>query len=332
MNNALSLEDAIALYQDREDIVEIYVYEDNKEGMKENGSKVILIIEGLVARDVNAATNYSGRTALIYASLYGYIEIVKALIEKGADTYSIQTYVNIQDKDGNTALHKASLGGHTEIVKYLIEQGALVNAQDKDGITALMRASRWGYLEVVKVLVENGALVNAQDEDGETALMNASENYRNLEVIKVLVENGADTYSIQTYVNAQDKDGRTALIYASSNRFLGVVKYLMEKGADTSQMTTVHWASLGWIEKVKESLKNSNVNDRDIWGRTALINASSKGHLEVVKYLIEKGADIHAKNNYGKTALDMAKDKKNTEVVEYLESKGSTTGVQTYTE
>ena len=71
----------------------------------------------------------------------------------------------------------ASQNGHLEIVKLLIEKGANINAQDDDDWTALMDASRKGHLEIVKLLIANKiANINAQDNYGRTALMFASQN------------------------------------------------------------------------------------------------------------------------------------------------------------
>jgi ankyrin repeat protein len=66
-----------------------------------------------------------------------YSEMVKALIDKGAD-------VNAKDKDGQTALMLAAGGGYTEIVKALIEKGADVNAKNNTGDTALSLAKKGG--------------------------------------------------------------------------------------------------------------------------------------------------------------------------------------------
>ena len=66
---------------------------------------------------VNAKDEYSGRTPLIMATVNGHIEIVKALLGKGAD-------VSVKDADGWTALMFAQEYGHAEIERLLKEAGA----------------------------------------------------------------------------------------------------------------------------------------------------------------------------------------------------------------
>ena len=78
--------------------------------------------------------------------------------------------INAKDRDGWTALIWASCKGDLEIVKLLVESGADIDAKDNDGWTALMRASWRGYLEIVQYLVEIGADINIKNKDGKTAL------------------------------------------------------------------------------------------------------------------------------------------------------------------
>ena len=65
--------------------------------------------------------------------------------------------MNMVDKYGITALHIASIWGYSEIVKILIEAGTNVNVVNVDGRTALQRASFFGYSEIVKMLEKAGA-------------------------------------------------------------------------------------------------------------------------------------------------------------------------------
>ncbi len=119
--------------------------------------------------DINA--RYEDSTALIDAVDCGNVEIVKYLIENGADTE------NMNNIWGNTALMKIANSVCIkeseiciEIAQYLLDNGANINAKTCNGWTALMYASSYGYLDMVKFLVKNGADINAITNEGYTAL------------------------------------------------------------------------------------------------------------------------------------------------------------------
>jgi hypothetical protein len=113
--------------------------------------------------DINDYVNDYGMTALLLASMYEHIDIVRLLLEKGAD-------VNIKDENGYNALMWASVRGYTDIVRLLLENGADINLQNENGYTALMLASVSGITEIVRLLLEKGADVNIRDEYGNATL------------------------------------------------------------------------------------------------------------------------------------------------------------------
>ncbi|XP_078668915.1 myotrophin-like [Branchiostoma floridae x Branchiostoma belcheri] len=83
--------------------------------------------------DVNS--EIGGRMPIHYAADYGQLDIIKVLLEKGAD-------VNKQDKHGISAVLAAIWEGHTECVKYLLEKGARKDGKAPDGTTYLDCAER----------------------------------------------------------------------------------------------------------------------------------------------------------------------------------------------
>ncbi|CAK9040607.1 unnamed protein product [Durusdinium trenchii] len=150
------------------------------------------------------------------AAAQGYLEVVRLLLEAGADK-------NAANQDGATALIKAAANGHLEVVRVLLEAGADKIAAKQDGAAALMIAAQNGHLEAVRALLEAGADKIAAKQDGAAALMIAAQN-GHLEVVRALLEAGADK-------NAAMQNGATALIMAADNGHLEVVRVLLDAGA-----------------------------------------------------------------------------------------------------
>ena len=96
------------------------------------------------------ARDERGRTALHWASDNRHPDIVKMLIDTGADL-EIQ-----EDEDGNTAFALASFNGHSDIVRMLIDAGSDLYARDRYGRTALRWASIEGHSDIVRMLREAG--------------------------------------------------------------------------------------------------------------------------------------------------------------------------------
>ncbi|MCW8038361.1 ankyrin repeat domain-containing protein [Acinetobacter entericus] len=81
----------------------------------------------------------------------------------------------------------------------------------------------------------------------------------------------------------------------------------------------VYWSSLGELAEVEKSLANgADVNSADEEGYSALHAAAENGYLDVVKLLVEKGADVQHKTQY--TALELAEMAGNDDVAAYLKS------------
>ena len=85
-------------------------------------------------------TNVEIRTAqdespLMMASLKGHLDLVRKLIERGADV----------NKPGWAPLHYAATNGHLQIMELLLEENAYIDAASPNGTTPLMMAAQYGY-------------------------------------------------------------------------------------------------------------------------------------------------------------------------------------------
>ncbi|XP_003743460.1 ankyrin repeat, SAM and basic leucine zipper domain-containing protein 1 [Galendromus occidentalis] len=142
----------------------------------------------LAGIDINSMLN-GGWTALMYACSYGEDEIVKYLVDNGADAHS--------HKDMFTALMAACASRRDceprllQCCEYLLEYGADVNAAERHLMTPLMFASRENRPNIVAFLLENGADINAKDCRHWTPLCIAA-YAGNISVLNLLLNHGAD--------------------------------------------------------------------------------------------------------------------------------------------
>lgn len=280
------------------------------------------------------AVDMNRETVLMKGAKSGNLEVVKLLVNRGIK-------VKAKDVGGFTALIYAAKSGNLEVVKLFVGKGLDVNVTTKGGSTALMYAAESGNLEVVKFFVGKGLNVRAKTKRGDTVLMFAAKS-RNPEIVRFLVDKCLD-------VNAKTKNGRTALMYAATSGNVEVAKLLMDKGADAhakmnfGDTVLMYAAESGSLDLVKLVLdKGVDVNAKDTTGNTALRYAvgTKLGDLnddmhvyyestgqsvdpEIVKLLIEKGADVNAENDLGQTVLMGAAKGRHPEVLRILVDKGA---------
>lgn len=232
-----------------------------------------LLIEA--GADVNARETWGGTTALMWAVSEGHVEAARLLIAAGADVNARSNFVaaaNGRGFEGRTPLADSA---DAKVVEFA-----------SGWLTPLMLAAREGHLEVSRVLVGAGADVNATAGDGKTALALAIFN-GNYETASFLVDSKAD-------VNKADAQRFTPLFYAVDRRN-------METAPNFPWMVTLD--PLPLIRKMLDAGANPNalVNNTPrarmregsprIVFATALMRAAFAGDLELVKLLLEHGAD-----------------------------------------
>ena len=305
--------------------------------------------------DVNETTQSFvsyGRTPLMYAAGEGRLDVVKYLIDHGADVRKKARY-------GRTALYYASVRGHIDILLHLIDHGADVNKKDSRNIrTALHHASERGDLKVVEALLSKDAKIDVEDGDYCTPLMLAA-GRRHIDILLYLINRGAD-------VNKKDGRGRTALHYASERGDFKVAEALLSKGAidekawnqctplmlaaerghidillhlinhgadvnkkDGRGRTALHYASERGDFKVAEALLSKGAIDEKAWNQcTPLMLAAERGHIDILLYLINRGADVNKKDGRKRTALHYASTRGKMRVIEALLRKGAEIDVE----
>ena len=270
-----------------------------------------------------------GTTPLMYAAAIGSAESLKMLLDAGAD-------VNAKNGLDVTPLHFA--GSDLVKVRLLVEAGANVNAVSKSGRTALITVSGTpASVETVKLLLSKGADPQVADRLQATALIQAAQA-NDSDTLRLLLSKAHD-------INGGDRLGFTPLFYAAGHGNLAAVKLLIEKGADVnraiasditvrngkiaiSNMTPLMTAPMSSPEVVQTLIKaGAKVNARDVRGMTPLMFAvaSDNPNLEIIRALIDAGADKAIKSTDNELARDWALKYNDAEVVKLFGLSGSVT-------
>ncbi|MED4583417.1 ankyrin repeat domain-containing protein [Brevibacillus choshinensis] len=152
-------------------------------------------VKDLLEKDASLANteNEEGLTPLGYAAHFGHVDVVRLLLEKGADVQAV-SHSKIAYIPSNTALHAAIAGeGDVEVVGLLLASGANTNTFDSNGHTCLHTAAFHDkHIEIIRLLIAHGAQVNepAKNEGRQTPLALALEK-GNAHVVELLRQHGA---------------------------------------------------------------------------------------------------------------------------------------------
>ena len=254
---------------------------------------------------------------LFDAAERGCLELAERFVAAGAD-------ISARDRFGNTALNIAASMGHKDVIGFLIGQGSNILKPNLAGSTPLLRAVENDRRRAAKLLLKAGADPNIGNLKGIQPLTAAAFN-GNDRMVALLLEHGADP-------THKDRTGKMAIIYAAGKGFAGIVEQLLDAGvsvdaADVHDLTPLMWAA-GHTNDVpaKEALatidllisKGAAIDRQDDRGRSALMIAAERGHVGVVRHLMEAGADPLAKDRNGKRADDLAANESVRRLLESL--------------
>lgn len=259
------------------------------------------VITKLVGKGaVVGMTNKFGMTALHHGAVHGGADVIQSLLDAGADP-------NQPDDAGRLPLHWTATKGHVEGAKALIAGGAKPTGGDKEGFTPLHRCCQeepqpksgdepedsykekldLAKAEVAKLLIAKGASLAATESKGHQTPLHLSSLTGLAAVTGVLLDGGAS-------VNVINRIGQTPLIYAVIEQHIGVIKLLINAGANVNQGNYLHsdWAALHWAalsdnpEVVKAVLEKEGAkNVKDASGRYPVTLAEEHGKGRVVEML-----------------------------------------------
>jgi ankyrin repeat protein len=126
----------------------------------EKSLKTAKLLIDIPSIDLNKS-NVANETAVMLASLGGYEDLVKDLIDK----YDVEL-----NKPGWTALHYAAINGRVSLIQYLLDHHAYIDALSPNGTTPLMLAARAGHIQAVKLLLDRGAEMSLKNAVGMTVI------------------------------------------------------------------------------------------------------------------------------------------------------------------
>jgi ankyrin repeat protein len=263
---------------------------------------------------------YLNLTLLHVATSNNSADVARLLVEHGAD-------LNARNLGGETPLHLAARLRDTSIALLLLDHGADANPRDSDGDTPLMKAAmECSAKGMVELLVSHGADVNAKNNAGEAPLLLATRvaqtnipgqtppefanriaEMNRSPVVEFLLMHGAD-------VNAQTNRGETALTVAMKKRNDTIADLFRSHGAKRSDMPTYadleDAANAGDVATLRGLLAKlrdrSLVNWRNEYGAGLLWGAAAQNRPEIVKLLLENGADPKLTTKNGETPLHEA--------------------------
>ena len=251
-------------------------------------------------------------TVLMTASRTGVNEVVKALISAGANVNARESW------RGQTALMWAAAEGNKKVLEYLISAGADVSARSDAGFTPLLFAAREGRTSIVKSLIENGAPVNEALPSREA----------------IVTENG---------MSSAAQTGMTPLLLAIGSAHFETASVLLDLGANPNA-APLGWApihQITWIRKAGQAGSNNpapqgsgkigsleftkklvesgadinakvtkrppvGVSDLNMRGGTAFLLAARTADVDLMRLLVDLGADPHETNDDLSTPLMVA--------------------------
>ena len=241
--------------------------------------------------DPNAAQP-DGLTALHWAALNDKLGIAEILLYAGA---AISPVTRI---GGYTPLHLASQSGHGEVVRKLLEAGANANAYTSTGVSSLHFAAQADAAEAIRALIEHGAEVDARDTfSSRTPLMFAAYRGA-VDATQALVRADADlsaTTDVKDYVEISaaantDRARRNRIRAAAEPPEPESDREQPRGGNNNSRRANSSRAPC--VAPGLPEIRSSTEQIGQQGGFAALHFAAREGHIEAARLLMEAGADI----------------------------------------
>jgi ankyrin repeat protein len=231
----------------------------------------------------------SGETALMQAARRGNVEVVQALLAAKADP-------NAKEKNGGqNALMWALSQKQSAVADALIRAGADVNAGSKSSFTPMMFAAQQGDVDSIRTLLRAGAKLNDFEPGTVTPLIIAAAMVH-VDAVNLMLDNGANP-------NTADWRGYTPMLLVVRDSHYGIDLANKDKIVTIVKSLLAHGANPNFRLKQPKAI---TTNDVSLDGGTALLLAAEVNNTEVVRVLLDAGADPNITTDQGMTPLIMA--------------------------
>ncbi len=234
------------------------------------------IITDVSSKGLINAANRFGSNALMVACGKGYVDVVKLLIDYGAN-------INSQNNAGKTpfefALSIKNKDLRKNVINELISKPDFdVNNKNKFGLTPLILAVGLPQnIEIVKNLLKLNPNICAKDNNGVTALQWAV-YLNNLPAIRILVKAGSDIF-----IKGKFTDFAKGIPKCVKRLSPEIIKFFDEYANQLNEIFNA--IEKGDLARVKELLKVINVNSKNEFGMALIDVAEKNGQTEMVKFL-----------------------------------------------
>lgn len=290
-----------------------------REFIEENNVSAVRQLQGRCT-DIDNQDN-RGETALMLAARKGNVDIVQIILNCKANQ-------DLENQNGETALFLALEAKRSEAVKLLANSKKRVNKPNQHLITPLMQAALNDDDVSLTVLLKHGANIEAKDKRNLSAYTLA-QNKNNKKAMQVLMEYGAhdaiqarrNTVATRT-INKSDRP----LIAAAKHGHIDLVRTLLankhnpNEKDETGMTALMHATSRGHVAIVELlcAAQDIDVNMRDQQKNNAVMYAVIQGQLEALKTLIRYNAKIAVLDNDKKDLLTLAVDNQKHAIINYL--------------
>jgi ankyrin repeat protein len=270
----------------------------------------------LISNGVDVNTNNESRQNVMFNTIIQGAhndELIKILLKKGIK-------LNQKDADGKTILDELlkiatiaedpyvkvegkyrlvdTSNDYLKLTSSLIDSGLAIDRKDKDGKSALFREVINKNFDNIEFLLASGADINEQDNEGKTPLFEAvMGGISNIAMIDYLVNKGADI----DYKDIEENtivDDLVELILVQSKKKQPRSKRFFEIDQDEDY--------LGLLKKMLGHKPKINAPKRN--GRTVLFEVVNYSHLDLIRVLLNSGADANLSDNEENTPLSLLID------------------------